>query len=379
MKQTIFILFVLLVGFSPTNSFAEKTKQNKIEIGWIGPLTGGAALLGVDALEAVRMALEEIHADELYTGPKIELVVEDDQYSTAKTVTAYNNLVHNRGIKILFIYTYSGLFALAPKAEREGVLLLDPLDCDEDVAALPSNVICIAKLTEDMGFIAGEHAAKNSKTPAGILFVENDAFPIKMASSTKEKLESLGHKVNFYQGYQATTNDFRSILLKIKALSIKSLFIYGYTEIGIALKQLKELGLDLQVYSLSNVTSPDIRSVAGDATEDVVFPNWKATRNRKFKTFMKKFMARKGAPPVLEVSTVPSYDTTYLISEALNNYKADSNTPAWKTVKDYFYKLEDYPGASGEITIGPDGATRSFRVVIQQLKKGEVRNIKMTS
>jgi|GEM_PF-4819351 len=126
-------------------------QQSPIKIGWIGPLTGNAAVLGVDSVPAMELVFDEINSSGGINKLPIKLLVEDDQYITAKSVAAYNRLVHQEGVKVIVVVTYGGLFALAPVAEKDGVLLVNPLDCDERIALLPSNTLCIAKLTEDLG------------------------------------------------------------------------------------------------------------------------------------------------------------------------------------------------------------------------------------
>lgn len=365
MKSALLLIVLSSLCLSPALC---KSAENpdKIEIGWIGPLSGSSAVLGIDAVEAVRIAFDEMNADPAYRGPKLQLTVQDDQYTASKTLSAYNFLVGQRGLKVIFIYTYSGLMALAERAQKDGVLLLDPLDCDEDLAALPENTICIAKLTEDLARVPARHAIGHSIMPAALMYIENDAFPVKMASVTRKLIRDAGQSLIVDEGYQGGMTDFRSILLKARQGGAKSLFLYGYAEIGLILKQLKETGFNPQVYSMANVLSPDIKAVAAAGLDKTIFSNWKAQRTGRYNALIEKLIKRRGVPPVLEVSTVPSYDTALILAEALS---------AGASIKEHFYSLRNYPGVSGPITVDPDGVTRSFRISLHQISGDSIIDI----
>ena len=152
MRSFPIALIVMFVSLFASSSVVAEG-QTAIRVGWIGPLTGNASALGIDSAPTVKMVFDRINASGGVNGRKLELVIEDDQYSTAKAVAAYKNLVEVQKIKIIFVITYGGFFALANQAERDGVLLLNPLDCDEAIAKLPSNSLCIAKKTEDFFLI----------------------------------------------------------------------------------------------------------------------------------------------------------------------------------------------------------------------------------
>jgi hypothetical protein len=68
-----------------------------------------------------------------------------------QTIVAYRKLTEQQGVKVILAYSYCGLFSIAPLAQKSGVILITPLDCDEDIAKLGENVLCVAKLTEHFG------------------------------------------------------------------------------------------------------------------------------------------------------------------------------------------------------------------------------------
>ncbi len=354
-------LFIILSILFTCSLIAEENEV--IKIGWIGPLSGNAAILGVDAVEATKIAFDEINANGGVNGRQLKLIVEDDQYITKNTISSYNKLVKEQGIDVIYIFTYGGLFALAPKAEKDNVLLIDPLDCDEKIASLPSNIICVSKLTEDLGALNANYAAKEGIKSVGMIYYEGDPFMGTAAEATMKRLKELGVKVAFSDGYLTGETNFKSMLLKAKAKKVNSLFFYGYDEMGTAMKQARELGFTIPFYSLNTITSPGFQDAGGSALEGTRNAGWKAPRTKEFEIFLEKFKKRVGRSPNFEVSTIPSYDISFIISKGLKNKNR---------VKEEFYSLKNYQGLSGVITVDSDGATRSLKNSMYLYKKGEL-------
>lgn len=369
--KKIFIIFSFIL-ILPIRIYAES--QAEIKIGWIGPLTGSAAALGVDSVPAIEIVFDEINAIGGINGRKLKLVVEDDQYETSKTVSAYNKLVNQEHISILYIITYGGLFALADKAEKDGVLLLDPLDCDDAIAKLPSNTICVAKKTEDLGRIIAEAAIQNGDIPAGLIYFAGDPFMGTAGQASEKTFQAVGKDLKFSEGYIGGTTDFKPILLKAKQAGLKSLFFFGYDEMGFAMKQARQIGISIPFYSMNTITSPGYKDSAGAAAEGAHVVNWLAPRTNEYEEFMKKFKKRVGRGPFLEISTIPSYDIASLLVNFFNIHKADPDSPEkLNKIKNNFYSLKDYVGLSGLITIDPDGITRSLKNKMYIFEKGELK------
>ena len=90
-------------------TIAPRHSHGEVVIGWIGPLTGSSAVLGVDSVAVARAAFEEVNARGGVAGHKIRFIAEDDQYMTSKTVSAYSRLVTVEKAKIIFVLTYGGI------------------------------------------------------------------------------------------------------------------------------------------------------------------------------------------------------------------------------------------------------------------------------
>ena len=101
---------------------------DEVNIGFTGPLSGGAALSGENTLEGLRMAAEEINAaggitvdGEEYT---INIQSLDDKYSPSQAAVNGKRLVQQYNAPVIFTPHSGGTFALQAFNERDGFLVM---------------------------------------------------------------------------------------------------------------------------------------------------------------------------------------------------------------------------------------------------------------
>ena len=90
---------------------------------------------GTVAVQAKKMAMDEINAAGGINGRMLELVVEDSKCNAQDAINAYNKLTDVDGIKIILGTSCSGaMLGVAPLAERDGVVLFSGLASNPDIA-----------------------------------------------------------------------------------------------------------------------------------------------------------------------------------------------------------------------------------------------------
>ncbi len=106
----------LAVAVATTMGMSSAVMAEEVNIGFSGPLSGGAALYGENVLSGLRMAADEINGSggfdidgENYT---VNIVALDDQYSPAQAATNAKRLVQESDVPAIFIPHSGGIFAL---------------------------------------------------------------------------------------------------------------------------------------------------------------------------------------------------------------------------------------------------------------------------
>ncbi len=365
MKTSIILTTILFSIFSASPLFAEPD----LKLGFLGPLTGNAAVLGADALPAIQIAIEEEKAQ----GVDIKLFVEDDQYVTSKSISSYKKLTGIDNVDAMILLTYGGLFALKDTIAKRDLLVLDTLDCDEEIAKIEAkNIICISKGTEDLGEVIAKEIVTKQIPKVSFIYFDGDPFMGILARATKNYIEANSStSIVAYDGYSGTS-DFRSLLLKARKAGSKGYIFYGYDELGNALYQARNLGIKENFFGTNAFLSPGFKQTARTALEGSHISTYLAPRNERYDNLIMTFKEKTGRTPSFEPSTFPSYDSIKILGDGIRKYRdSDKSKTLKEFLLDYIYTIKNYNGLSGTITIDPDGVTRSIKNSLFKIKDGE--------
>jgi branched-chain amino acid transport system substrate-binding protein len=359
----IAIIFILIILGVNNNS----NQDNVIKMGYIGPITGPSAVLGMDAIKSIEMAVDETNAKGGVNGRKIQLIVEDDKYLSKDTVNAYNKLVNVDKVKIILISTYGGVFAVADQAKADGVVIIDPLDCNKDLASASKNIFCIATETESIGTSLAQNLSNNGGKKAAVMYSTKDSFMSIVANAFDSEFSKNGG-ITMKEGFNYDDTDYRAQLLKIKEYNPDALIILGHDEQGFIMKQARELGIKAKFMTTGTITSPVAQQNANGAAEGALLAYWDSAKNNSnVKDFETKFIQKVGRPAILPLTTHPAYDTVKVLTDVVLP-KISGNVTGNK-VSAELLKVSNYQGITGTITIDKDGGAR-IKESVYKLVKG---------
>src|SRR3990172_6959954 len=131
-KRIVSLLAVvaLVVVAGPSPGWAQK---GPIKVGYMGPMTGGAAAVGKDMVNGFMMYLEEQGMQ--IAGRKVEVIVEDTQGEPAIALTKLRKLVESDRVHVLagLLFAHVG-YALAPKVDEYKIPFLYPVVSADDLS-----------------------------------------------------------------------------------------------------------------------------------------------------------------------------------------------------------------------------------------------------
>ncbi len=361
----ILVVMALVVVLVATT---ETTSDDVIKIGYIGPLTGDVAVLGMDASNAIKVAVEEVNTKGGIDGKQVELFIEDDQYSTSQTIAAYDKLVHVHGVETIIVSTYGGLFAIADKAEVDGVMVVDSLDCDDDIAALQSGIFCVAKETRDLAEVIADFAIEQEFETVGVVHGTVDPFMPSVAQMFDARVAPKGIETKI-ESYVPGTTDFKTQLAKVE--DTDALVFLGYDEIGIAIKQAEELGIDKPSMTIASVaTTPSIVSASQGAIDGMYFSFYAPLDgNLEAKRFYSAYAKMHGREPYVFVASDHAYDSAkILLEEVLPEVDGETKGERLEQKKELMYSVKDFEGVSGTLSIDQDGRVSGIKIRLYQLK-----------
>jgi branched-chain amino acid transport system substrate-binding protein len=194
---------------------------------------------------------------------------------------------------------------------------------------------------------------KEGKKSAGIMYSTKDTFMSLVSNSFKKTFESQGGKVQV-ESFNYDDKDFRTQLLKLKVTNVEGLVLLGHDEVGLIMKQARELSMKQSFYTTGTITSPVAQELAKGAAEGTVFALWDASAdNAQAKNFVNSFVKLVGRGPIFTLTTHPAYDTVKILADVVLPEVSSVNA---KDIKAGLLKVSNYQGATGLVTINKMGA-----------------------
>lgn len=292
----LILVFMFIIWGNPEATAAEK---GPIKIGFLAPITGNFAQIGIDMAEGFKMCLDEIN----YTiaGRKIEFIVEDEATNPAVAVTKARKLIeHDKVNLIAGLLIVSSGYAIAPiciESETPFVATVVPSD-DLTQRRASKYVMRVAFTGGQWGMVAGDYAYKKLGWRKALTIGYDYSFGYEVNGGFQRTFEEAGGKVIQKVWTPFNTMDFGPYVSGFKR-EVDGILdsITGGASIRF-LKALRGSGYKGQIIGPGSIVDETLFSALGDDGVGVynVFPYCmtnKTPENIKFLEKMKKFAKRE--------------------------------------------------------------------------------------
>jgi branched-chain amino acid transport system substrate-binding protein len=250
-KLATIILAIVLLGAIPHAVSAQSKAGEQVVIGFIGPLTGPSAYIGVDSLHGCIVAAEDINQTNplVVKGKKYAIRVEyhDDEMNPAKSVAGMKKLKEKFGISTLVNNLSGTIMALLQENEKLGVITIGYFRTPHATTRGNKLVLRYQATAYQEVAIMGKQAAEVYKAKTYAIISENTEFGKTLVPTFEKSKKDLGYNITSValEWFDpTTTTDFRPLLTKIKATNPDIIVCFAYDEAtaGIII-QAKELGI----------------------------------------------------------------------------------------------------------------------------------------
>lgn len=366
--KTIKISLMCLLSLAFSICFAQSGFVHAaadLEIGLVNSVTGEAASTGIYVQHGVEMAVAEWNAKGGVNGQKIKLITQDDTGQAAGAVNAFNKLIRNSKPMAVLLPNYSVMvMAIMPYLNDAGIPSLTGATNPKITKQGNKLIFRFRTSDEIMAQLIAQYALKQSDKIAVIH--DTNEFGRGGADSLKETLAASKVTPLITEGYNTGDKNFTAQLLNIQKSGAKVLLGWGHPlENGLIMKQLKELGINIQLIGAAPYGHPVALNLAKDAAEGVIYAqeycafdkdpkvkDWAARYQEKFKQ-------------VSEFNAATYYDGMNLILEVIQKYKPANP----KEMQAALEKVTSYQGVCGNF--GFDSEHEGFRkAVIVKINKG---------
>ena len=214
--------------------------ENVIKMGFIGPLTGAAAVYGASCLQGAEIAVAEINAK---GGMQIELIAQDDEHDAEKSVNAYNTLWDDGVQMIVGCVTTAPCKEVAAVAYEDRMFMLTPSASSPEVTAGKDNVYQLCFSDPAQGNASANFIAENKLgTKIAVIYNNADAYSTGIYQTFIAKAAEVGLEIVSATTFTDDATDFTAQLTdaKVNGADLVFLPIY-YTPASMILNQAKSM------------------------------------------------------------------------------------------------------------------------------------------
>ncbi len=320
------VLAFLVVACGPV----EKTETNNIKVGFIGPLTGDVAKIGIPISKGVQLAAKDFS--------QIEVILEDGRCNGKDALNAYKKLTQVDKVSTIIAVCSPELLAIAPEAERDNILVISPSATAPSITDAGNHVFRLAPSDALQGEVAADLILDEDYERVGIVYVNHDYGK----GLNDVLIEELGSTVVASESFEQESSDMRTQLTKLKSEDIDVLYVVGFPkDAALILKQKKELNLDVPTILAEAAKDSEILPYA-DESVTITVP---LAEGDSYGSFKVRYQNAFGEDP--RIYSGEAYDTMHVVGLA-----AQANPT---NIIAGMKSVPEYDGAAGYVTFDENG------------------------
>jgi branched-chain amino acid transport system substrate-binding protein len=365
---------VVLAAVAAVAGIATAQDVQVVKIGHVAPMSGPQAHYGKDNENGVRMAIEELNAQNLTIGGKkvkFEIAAEDDAADPKQGTAAAQKLCDAKVAGVVG-HLNSGTTIPASKIYNDCGIPMVTGSATNPGLTKPGYKTTFRIIANDNALGAGLalYAADVAKLKRIAVIDDRTAYGQGVADVFKKIASSKGVKIVDEQYTTDKATDFMAILTAIKSKNPDGVFYGGMdAQAGPMLRQLEQLGMtNVKFFGGDGICTTEIAKLSGGSKvlSNVVCAEggasltkmpggtaWKAKYDAKF-------------PSQFQIYSPYTYDATFVLVDAMK--RANSVDP-----KVYTAKLRDanFTGVTAKIAFEPNGEIKNPAMTLYTYKDGK--------
>jgi branched-chain amino acid transport system substrate-binding protein len=341
----VFMSFMVAAGVLAgcnSSTSGDGEKGGTIKIGANLELSGGVASYGQSAKEGIELAIEEINKEGI-DGKKLELVTVDNKSDAAEATNGALKLAtQDKVVAMIGAATSTNTLAQVQIAQDNKIPLITPTATNATITnkdgKLNDFVFRTCFIDPFQGTVAANFATNDLKVKSAAVLIDSSSDYSKgLADSFKKNFTANGGKIVKEEAYIAKDTDFRATLTNIKSANPDYIFVPGfYEEVGLIIKQAREIGLNVPIMGGDGWDSPKLVEIAGAQTLNNTFITnhySSGDSDKKVQDFVAAFKAKyDGKSP--DAFTALGYDTVYFLADAINRAGSSDSAKIQKALEE---------------------------------------------
>ena len=352
-----------------TPVFAEE-EDNVIKIGVICSMTGGNAVYGEGAQNAIDLAVEEINSSD--SEYKVEVVnggkVADDATDAKQAINAYNSVMADAPEAIVGSFFSSVTLPIAEQAANDGMLVLATGATNKDVTLKGESIFRNCFIDPYQGEMAALFASEQGWTSAAVIYAKDDDYSNGLKEAFIESAEAKGIEIVYTGECTTKDTDFSSQASLAAASGADFLFFPCFLDVvPLLVSAARDAGFEGAIMGGDSWDGCDTAGME-DYFENCYFTNHYSSEDTApaVANFVSKYTEAYGTE-TLNACAALYYDAIYMLVQAAENGGGTDTASLVEGMTGM-----EFTGVGGNITLDEYGnAIKS--VVVNHFVDGEVK------
>lgn len=359
-----------------TEAASSGEEDKVIKIGVISSLTGGSAIYGEGAQNAIDMAVEEINAaGGEYT---VEIVnngkVVDDAGDSKQAVNAYNSLEAEAPEAVVGAFFSSVTLPMAELANEQQMLLLATGATNYKVTQIGPTIFRDCFIDPYQGKMAAAFAKDQGATKAAIIYAKDDDYSNGLKDAFIENAESNGIEVVYTGECTTKDTDFTAQASQAVASGADFLFYPCFLDtVPLLVQQVRDAGFEGAIMGGDGWDGADTSGLES-YFDNCYFTNHYSSEDTDpaVQAFVTKYVEKYGSDS-LNACAALYYDAIYMLVQAAENGGGSDTASLVKGMTGMTFS-----GVGGTFTMDENGDPEKS-VVINTYEGGQVKWLKTLS
>lgn len=335
---------LLLTGITLLSCTAGKP----IKVGFSACLTGLKSDLGVNAMYAVQLAVDEANTAGGVRGRKLELVIRDDKADPDRAIECDRELTE-AGVVAIIGHMESGTVAKSlPLATEQGILYISPTISGQGYAGIDDALLRVVTSGGRQSAVLAHVMQKDGRKKTAVLWdATNQAYAESLKDFFAAEAAPGGNEIVFDESFNMSSGmDYANLAARLEACEADALLLFASsTETAGLLQNLERHRVSLPIYMAGWSMSSDLLTRAGSSAEGTFLVNNTLTEsdNPAFVKFDAAYRERYGIEAT--AGAILAHDAVSVLIETLRSVK--NFTPG--AIKDYILTHPDFEGLQSHI------------------------------
>ncbi|MDD3251192.1 MAG: ABC transporter substrate-binding protein [Lachnospiraceae bacterium] len=309
-------------GAAGGSTAAPASDDKTVRVGVICSLTGGSAIYGEGAQNAITMAAEEINASD--SEYKVEILNGgkgvDDASDAKQAINAYNSLMAEDPSAIIGCFFSSVTLPIAEQASKDNMLLLATGATNKDVTLKGGTIFRDCFIDPYQGKMAASFAKEKGWTKAAIIYAKDDDYSNGLKDAFVENAEANGIEVVYTGECTTKDTDFTAQASQVVANGADFLFYPCFLDtVPLLVGAARDAGFDGAIMGGDGWDGADTSGLE-DSFANCYFTNHYSSEDTApaVANFVSKYTKAYGEDS-LNACAALYYDAIYMMVEAAKN------------------------------------------------------------